>query len=175
MGVRIKRRDLKTLFDKADYTMKHQVDCAVKKDRALIKVICSDTDAFVLLCTMYVIKNWSNTDVYMEDFIEGKSLISIRKTVEKHKDLIPSLLTVHTLTGCDTVPKMFGIGKGKALNVMKKCTLQCLGDKDTSYTNFMEESKKFVTYCYGMTEVSSSRNRFDKNIQIFFLYSIQNR
>ena len=89
MGVRIKRRDLKTLFDKADYTMTHQVDCAVKEDRALIKVICSDTDVFVLLCTMYVIKNWSNTDVYMEDFIEGKSLISIRKTVEKHKDLIP--------------------------------------------------------------------------------------
>ena len=108
----------------------------------------------------------------MEDFIEGKSLISIRKMVEEHKDLRSSLLAVHALTGCDAIPKMFGIGKGQALNVMKKCTLQRLGGKDASYTNFMEESKKFVSHCYGMTEVSSSSNRFDKNIQSFFLYCI---
>ena len=50
----------------------------------------------------------------MEDFIEGKSLISIRKMVEEHKDLRSSL------TGCDAIPKMFGIGKGQALNVMKE-------------------------------------------------------
>ena len=54
----------------------------------------------------------------MEDFIEGKSLISIRKMVEEHKDLRSSLLAVHALTGCDAIPKMFGIGKGQALNVM---------------------------------------------------------
>ena len=155
------------MFDEADCIITHQVDCAVKENHALIKVICSDTDVFVLLCTMHVVKNWSNADVYMEDFIGGKSLISIRKTVEKHKDLIPSLLAVHILIGCDTVPSMFGIGKGKALHVMKKCSLQCLGEKNSSYTDFMEESKKFVAHCYRMTEVSSSSNRFDKNIQSF--------
>ena len=118
---------------------------------------------------MYVVKNWSNADVYMKDFIGEKSLINIRKMVEKHKDLIPSLLAVHVLIGCDSVPNMFGIGKGKALHLMKKCSLQCLGEKNSSYTDFMEESKKFVAHCYIMTEVSSSSNRFDKNIQSFFL------
>lgn len=47
----------------------------------------------------------------------GKSLISIRKIVEKYKDLIPSLLAVHALTRCDTVPKMLGTGKGKPLKL----------------------------------------------------------
>ena len=55
----------------------------------------------------------------MEDFIEGKSLISIRKMVEEHKDLRSSLLAIHALTGCDAIPKMFGIGKGQALNVLE--------------------------------------------------------
>ena len=52
---------------------------------------------------MYIVKNWSNIDVYTEDFIGEKNLISIRKTVEKHKNLISSLLAVHVLTGCYTV------------------------------------------------------------------------
>ena len=65
-------------------------------------------------------------------------MISIRKALEKHKDLISLLLAVYGLTGCDTVSKMFGIGKGKALNVMKKITLQCLEEKDARYTYFME-------------------------------------
>ena len=113
MGVGIKQRDLKTLLDNADYIITHQVDCAVKEDHALIKVICSDANVFVLLYTMYVVKNWSNADVYMEDFIGGKSLISIGKTVQKHKDLIPSLLAVHALTGCDTVRKILELGREK--------------------------------------------------------------
>ena len=109
---------------------------------------------------MYVVRDWSHANVYMGGFTGEKSLISIRKIVEKHKVLIPSLLAVHALKECDTVPMMFGIGKGKALNDLKKVTLQFLGKKDASYTDFMQESKRFVAQCYGMNEVSSSRNRF---------------
>ena len=58
---------------------------------------------------------------------------------------------------------------------MKKVSSQCLGEKDASYTDFMEESKIFVAHCYGMTEVISSTNRFDKKIQRFFLYYVQNK
>ena len=49
-------------------------------------------------------------------------------------------MAVHTQTGCDTVSKMFGTGKGKALNVMKKITLQCLGEKDASYTDLSQRN-----------------------------------
>ena len=47
LGVRIKRRDLKPLFDEEDCIIPHQVDCAVKEDRNSIRVVCSDTDVFV--------------------------------------------------------------------------------------------------------------------------------
>ena len=89
---------------------------------------------------MYIVKNWSSTDVYMEDFKGEKSLKSIKKAVEKHKDFICSLLGVHAQTGCDTVSKMFGTGKGKPLNVMNKITLQCLGEKDASYTDLSQRN-----------------------------------
>ena len=56
LGVRIKRRDLKPLFVEEDCTIPHQGDCAVKEDRNLIRVICSDTDVFVSLCTVHIVK-----------------------------------------------------------------------------------------------------------------------
>ena len=98
-GVQTKWRDLKSLFDEEDCVITHQVDWAVKEDCNWIRVICSDTDVFVWLYTIYIFKNWSNIVVYPEDLIGEKKLISIRKTVEKHKNLIPSLLAVHVLTG----------------------------------------------------------------------------
>ena len=73
LWVRIKRRDLKPLFDEEDCIIPHQVDCAAKEDHNSIRVICSDTDVFVSLCTIYIVKNWSNIDVYTEDFIGEKN------------------------------------------------------------------------------------------------------
>ena len=56
--------------------------------------------------------------------------------------------------------KMCRIWKGKALYIMKKISSQCLRGKDASYANFTEESKIYLSQCYGMTEVISSNNRF---------------
>lgn len=81
-------------------------------------------------------------------------------------------MAVHALTGCDTVPKMYGTGKKKSLNIMKKKTSHCPGE-DASYADFMfhEGSHVFVVADYfGMIEVSSSSNSFDKNIQRFLLF-----
>ena len=85
-----------------------------------MKVISSDTDVCVLLCSMYLARGWWDAEVYMQDFKDNKNLISIKRTVENHKDLITSLIGLHSLSGCDTVPMMFGIRKGKALDVVKK-------------------------------------------------------
>ena len=38
----------------------------------------------------------------------------------KHKDLIPSLIP-HSLSGCNTVRKMFGTEKTNALRPAEKC------------------------------------------------------
>ena len=56
----------------------------------------------------------------MPSFSEARSIISIRDTVKTHKQLIPNTLSAHALTGCDTVPMMYGIGKKKAISVAKK-------------------------------------------------------
>ena len=44
------------LFDEADYIILYQADHAVKEDRTLIKAIYSETDVFILLCAMYLVK-----------------------------------------------------------------------------------------------------------------------
>ena len=67
------------MFDEEDCIIQHQVECASKEDCALIRIIGSYTDVFVLLCTMYVVKNWSNADIYMEEFIG-------EKTFDKHQE-----------------------------------------------------------------------------------------
>ena len=119
-GLQIKRKDLKTVFDEADYIIPQQVNSAIEQGNKVIKVICADTDGFVLLCGMHIKKNWAETEVYMENFNPDKTLIIIRRTVEKNKEFAPSLIPLHALTGCDTVPMLYGIGKAKALAVLKK-------------------------------------------------------
>ena len=51
----------------------------------------------------------------MANFNPYKTGISTRQTVEQNRDLVPSLTPVHALTGCDTVLKLYQIGKEKGL------------------------------------------------------------
>ena len=76
---------------------------------------------------MYLSRGWWNAEVYIQDFKDDKNLISVKRTGEKHKDLIPTLIALHSLSGCDTVPMMFGTGKAKAMNAVEKCPLQLPG------------------------------------------------
>ena len=122
-----KRIDLETTFDEADYIIPQQVHTSINEGRNAVKVISSDTVVFVLLCSMYLVKGSGNAEVYMQDFNNDKNLISVNKTVEKYNDVIPSLITAHSLSGCDTFPTLFGIGKGNVLNVVKTHPLHFLG------------------------------------------------
>ena len=67
-GLQIKRQDLMTMFDEADYIIPQQVNTAIEQGQTAVKVISADTDVFVLLRGMYVKKNWAAAEVYMEDF-----------------------------------------------------------------------------------------------------------
>lgn len=60
-------------------------------------------------------KNWVGVEIYMANFIPYKAGISTRQTVEQNRDLVPSLSPLHALTGCDTVLKLYQIGKEKGL------------------------------------------------------------
>ena len=64
----------------------------------------------------------------MEGFKEGKSVISIKGSVKKHIGIIPQIMSMHAMTGCNSVPIMYGEGKKKALSIIKKSPLLHLGD-----------------------------------------------
>ena len=101
---------------------------------------------------------------FMEGFKEEKNVISIRQTVETHKDLVNSLIPVHALSGCDTVPMMFGIGKTKSVNVAIKQPLKFLEQTTADVASVLNEGKLFVALCYGLKEIDSSKNRFVRTI-----------
>ena len=79
----------------------------------LSNFFCEDTDVFALLCHCYHSNDWQ-VNLYMAEFSEGKSIISIKDSVKTHNQLIPDLLSVHALTGCDSVSMMYGIGMKKS-------------------------------------------------------------
>ena len=135
------------------------MQAAIKNGSRFIKVISADTDVFVLLCYHYQKRDWSQAEVYMKSFKDGNKIISIRKTVEKHADIIPSITAVHALSGCDSVPGMFNIGKNKALSVLKKMPLNYFGKIESEKDDVLKEGKLFVSKLYGMKDSSSSKNR----------------
>ena len=149
-GIRTKRQDLKTHFDEADYIIPQQVNSAIEHSQKVVKVISADTDVFALLCSHYKYNNWSGAEVYLEDFQAEKNIISIKKTVDKHKDIVPSLIALHAISGCDSVPAMFRIGKAKALSVVQKFPLKFIGRLDASEDDVIREGKTFVSKAYGM-------------------------
>lgn len=139
------------MFEEADYIILQQVNSATEQGRKVVKVISADTDVFVLLCGMYIKKNFAGTEVYMDNFNPNKTLINIRRAVEKNIELVPSLIPLHSLTGCDTAP----IRKAKALAVLKKHLLKFLGDSTADIGDVKIEGKSFISRCYGMKDTSS--------------------
>ena len=116
-----------------------------------------DTDVFVLLCFHFAI-HWAPKDVYTNPFSGGSKLIIIKKSVNAKQHIMPSLVALHAISGCDTVPMMFGIGKVKSLKVVKKVPLVHIGEVNAELEEVINEGKRFVAKCYGQVETSSSKN-----------------
>ena len=72
---------------------------------------------------------------------------------------MPYLPACHILTGCDTVPQMFRIGKKKALAAGKQIPLEKFMQRNSTEAEYMPEAKRFVAACYGCKRTSSSENR----------------
>ena len=74
------------------------------------------------------------------------SEIDIQASVKNCENIVPHLLAAHGLTGCDTVAKLHGIGKG---TVIKKLKVDRLGNLDSSVDEAVMEATKFIGACYG--------------------------
>lgn len=86
----------------------------------------------------------------------GRHAIDINSTAHSNLSIIPGLLAAHALTGCDTVASYYGIGKGKALKVLRmgKCSLSLLGDTSIpmdQYGKVIEEAGRFLLACYNLS------------------------
>ena len=157
-GRQSERHDLITTQEEANVIIPHQVLAVITDGKSSMKVCREDTDVFVLLCHSHHIKQWK-AELFMEGFKKGKNVISIKDSDKKYIDIIPQIMSMHAMTGCNSVPMMYGVGKKKALRIIKKSPLLHLGDQTADEDDFTNECKNFVTACYNGKSISSTDNR----------------
>ena len=121
--------------------------------------MCDDTDVFRMLLHYYLHCKLACT-VLMEGTSSKRNVINIGASANKL--IFHQLLATHTLTGCDTVAYIFGVGKATVLNILLACKkkLDKLGDPVAIVEEVIEEATKFVGACYGSkTQESISKVR----------------
>ena len=147
----IQREYLETNHEEADVIIVHHLVriASGASDDSYIKVVCDDTDVFVLLIHFYLEKEIT-MNVSMESPCAGRTIIDIRQTALKHNHITTYLLAVHALTGCDTVSYLFGIGKATALKVLLSGHhLIELGQQGADEGKLISQATTFVAACYG--------------------------
>ena len=109
-----------------------------------------DTDALVLL-TAYVFKENFQCKVLLEAFNSNRSLIDINETIQKHAEIVPSLIGAHTVSGCDSVPTIYGIGKKSVIKHLKQnLSLASVGNLQASLDHVHNIITRLVSLCYGV-------------------------
>lgn len=154
-GTTIDRVDLKTSHEEADVIIPQQVMYVAAEGASVIKVVCDDTDVFVLLLHYYQ-TNHLSCSLLMEGTSSERTLIDITATAEAHAQIVPQLLSAHALSGCDTVAKLSGIGKATVVKQLQKgIKLDRLGDTSADINDVILEATTFVAACYGRKSSSS--------------------
>lgn len=121
MGVLLERTDMRATHEGAYVIMPQQITCLATQGCRCIKVVCDDTDVFILLVYLYHIQNLT-CSVIMETTSPQRSSVDVGATAKKHANIVPHLLAANALSGCDTVAYMFGIGKGPYWRYSRKDT-----------------------------------------------------
>lgn len=161
MGVPVSRYDIRTSHEEADVIITQQAVYAATQGAKCVKVICDDTDVFVLLLHFYSLTKLSSM-MLMEGTSGERTMVDIGATAAKHQLIIPSLLAAHALTGCDTVARLTGIGKLKVIKQLEKGTeIRLLGELDCNTDEVVTEATTFIAGCYGKAGNSMSDVRYE--------------
>lgn len=148
-GKEHERHDLKTTHEEADVIIVQHMVHLASTGLTHIRVVCDDTDVFVLLVHFYHQQNLT-CELTMVSPIAGRTVFDIKATVQKQAANSEQLLAVHAMTGCDTVSYMCGIGKATALKKMQAGhLLESLGEEEADIEVVLTEATKFVGACYG--------------------------
>ena len=100
------------------------------------------------------------SQILMESF--SSTLVNINETCKKHAAIVPSLIGAHAISGCDSVPKLFGIGKQTVLKYLQQnIQLTSLGNISSTKEEILNKSSTFIAACYGVkNQCDSSKVRY---------------
>ena len=153
-GCKLPRIDITSSLEKADSIITQQAVAVTTDPSASILILADDTDVFASLIFHYG-KSSLLSAIYMQSPVHGHCCIDIRATYKKHNTIAPDLLSIHAISGCDTVAATYGIGKITALNFASKgYHLHLLGDKSADISKVVEQATSFMAACYGITSCS---------------------
>ena len=95
------RQDMATSHEEADNIKAQQAIMCATQQPGAVSVIADDTD---VSCSFFIIikRKGFTRAMFMTSPAQQRSTIDIKATVEKHHAIVPGLLTVHALSGCDT-------------------------------------------------------------------------
>ena len=130
--------------------VKTALSTASVSDRPIV-VVATDTDILVILVTL------APTDLNIQ-FLSSRNPVQIFKITDiqtANKDIKPHLMTMHSLSGCDTVSALYMKGKKKATQLLHKKELDILNiflqpgsiHEDTAFAG-----ERFLLGLYGAVE-----------------------
>ena len=159
-GVAVQRQDLRTLHEEANLMMVRQAYKAVLDYGAdSVYVLCDDTDLLVLLCYFFW-KLHLSCKVYMQGTSSERIIYDIKETVEANKEIMPSIVSAHALSGCDSVAPYHGVGKLSIIKRLKEgMKLLHVGCLNEDFGKALVEATTLVSDCYGYPDVSMTQCR----------------
>ena len=150
-GLRIDRHDLRSTHEEVDILIAQHVISLSLLGKS-VRVVCDNTDVFVLLVHYYNsrCKCSNSAPMIMLSPVKERAVVDIRATVESHSDIADDLLAIHRLSGADTVASLHGIRKATVVKVAKKgCFQLCIGDAHAEIKSVEAQATKFMCAAYG--------------------------
>ena len=88
--------------------------------------------------------------VYMQATSDERDVLDIGSSIIICRNIIPSVLSAHALSDCDTFASFFGLGKTTIVNKHRSGKeLKTLGDLEAFPENILVESALLIRSCYG--------------------------
>ena len=168
--------ELRTLHEEADVVIVNRLIWAVRDENPATNVLvkCDDTDVFVLLVHYYSKLN-RTCCLMMQGPVKGRKLIDIGLTVvrirEKLKINPENLLALHALSGNDTVGVCHGIGKGKALKLLREhgsLSFNLLGDLSCDFDALYSMAVQFLSLCYRIKPEDQQSSIIPTRIKVWY-------
>jgi hypothetical protein len=155
-GLVLQRVDLRRTHAEGDVIIVQRVVKLAENGVSSMKVICDDTDMFVLLIQHL-------TCDLITCGTSSRRVIDIKATTEKYSTIVDQLLPAHAVTGCDAVSQMYGIGRCTVFKVIQSLNpLNNLGKVSARMGEVNEESIGLIAACYGSHErTNMSAGRYD--------------